>query len=159
MALPSLQNHAKPIGAHPTLGCPFARYQILSVTHVPKRTRRCRKGHVLRPWKPGFLERLFALQPWDASYTHIPTEPWTNRGTTVFFISAERNVYCRGTAVFCRGSGYPKKPLNYAPNFESAYVCIFEVERRRLKFWISPPCAKENLLLVVALVKAWPPTH
>ena len=25
---------AKPIGAHPTLGCPFAMYQILSVTHV-----------------------------------------------------------------------------------------------------------------------------
>ena len=25
---------AKPIGAYPTEGCPFAMYQILSVTHV-----------------------------------------------------------------------------------------------------------------------------
>ena len=25
---------AKPIGAHPILGCPFAMYQISSVTHI-----------------------------------------------------------------------------------------------------------------------------
>ena len=27
---------AKPIGAHPILGCPFAMYQISSVTHMFK---------------------------------------------------------------------------------------------------------------------------
>ena len=99
-----------------------------SILDVPKRTRSCGKGHVLRSLTLAFLERLFfALQPLflsllqtpfqvrlsDASYTHIPTKPWTNRGT----------------AVFCRGSGHPEKPLNYAPNFGSAYVCIFEVDR------------------------------
>ena len=31
-------------------------------------------------------------------------EPWTNRGTSIYF--RRTDVFCRGTAVFCGGSGY-----------------------------------------------------
>ena len=63
------------------------------------------------------------LKPSFRSYSqmfHIPTEPWTNLGTPVYF---------RGTAVFCRGSGHPKTPLNYAPNFGSAKVKWKQVKK------------------------------
>ena len=40
------------------------------------------------------------------------------------------DVFCRGTAVFCLGSGYRKKPLNYAPNFGSTKVKWKQAKKR-----------------------------
>ena len=80
------------------------------------------------PSNPCFL---FLLNPSlkvklsDASCSH-PNETVDKPWNPVYF--RRTDVYCCGRADFCRGSGYPKKPLNYAPNFGSAYLYIFEVE-------------------------------
>ena len=70
------------------------------------------------------LNTPLQVKLWDASYTHIPSKPWTNCGTPVFF--PWNGCLFQWNGCFLPGSGYPKKPLNYAPNFGSAYILQVE---------------------------------
>ena len=86
MARNCFQSHLREVLCKKYLKFPALHRQ--SILYLLKRTRKCRKGHVLRASTLAFLERLFvALQPlvsvlntplqvklWDASYTHIPSK-------------------------------------------------------------------------------------
>ena len=43
---------------------------------------------------------------------HIPTEPWTNRGTPVYFRGTAERMFFAAERLF-----FWVKPLNHAPNF------------------------------------------